>query len=62
MDVPYSKYHVVERPFGLTDPFNVAVVDVMELAAAVAAVGVDDVCRIPSAPRLVPAVDTATNR
>jgi hypothetical protein len=62
VDVPYSKYHVVERPFGLTVPFNVAVVEPIELALPVAAAGVDDVCRIPSAPRLVPAVDTATNR
>ena len=60
--VPYSKYHVVERPFGLTVPFSVADVEVTELALPVAALGVDDVCRIPSLPRLVPAVETATSR
>ena len=38
---PYSKYQLVEVPFGLIDPFSVAELDVTELAGLVLAVGAD---------------------
>ena len=62
MLVPYSKYHVVARPFGSTVPFSVAVVGVTPDAAPVTTAGADRVVKIPSAPRLVPAPFVATTR
>jgi hypothetical protein len=38
--VPHSKYAVVEDPFGFTLPFNVAELDVREVAALVVTVAV----------------------
>jgi hypothetical protein len=47
---PYSKYHVVDRPLGLTVPFSVADVDVTLLAAPVTTAGAAEVVKIASAP------------
>lgn len=62
MLVPYSKDHVVLRPFGSTEPLSVADETVTALAAPVTAVGRPNVVKIPSAPRLVPDAFVATTR
>jgi hypothetical protein len=60
--VPYSKYQVVARPFGSTDPATVAVVSVTAVAAPVVATGAGEVEKIPSWPLVVPALLVATTR
>ena len=60
--MPYSKYHVVARPFASTDPFRVALVAEIEEAAPVTTPGGASVVNSPSAPRLVPALEVATTR
>ena len=62
MLVPYSKYHVVARPFGSTLPLSVAPLGLTPVAVPVTAIGADRVVKIPSAPRLVPAPFVATTR
>ena len=62
MLVPYSKYHVVARPFGSTVPLSVAVVVVTLVADPVTATGPADVVKIPSAPRAVPGLFVATTQ
>ena len=62
MLVPYSKYHVVARPFGSTVPLRVAEVVVTADALPVTATGAEDVVKIPSAPRVVPSAFVATSR
>jgi hypothetical protein len=60
--VPYSKNHVVARPFGSTLPLSVAEVGVTLVAAPVTTAGAAEVVKSPSAPRLVPAPFVATTR
>jgi hypothetical protein len=60
--VPYSKYQVVERPFGVTVPLSVADVGVTELAPPVTLPGAAPVVKVRSAPLLVPASLVATTR
>jgi hypothetical protein len=60
--VPYSKYQLVGRPLGSTVPFSVADVVVTAVTLPVTAAGTEEVVRIPSAPRPVPAVLVATKR
>jgi hypothetical protein len=60
--VPYSKYHVVARPFGSTVPLSVADVVVTFVAEPVTAIGAADVVKIPSEPRAVPEAFVATTR
>ena len=62
MLVPYSKYHVVARPFGSTVPLSVADVTVTLVAEPVTATGAAEVLKIPSAPRAVPELLVATTR
>ena len=60
--VPYSKRYVVERPFGSTFPFSLALVDPTELAAEVVTAGGSAVTKVASAPSTVPAELVATRR
>jgi hypothetical protein len=60
--VPYSKYHVVGRPLGSTVPFSIAEVVVTAVTLPVVVAGTDDVVRMPSEPRPVPALLVATKR
>jgi hypothetical protein len=62
--VPYSKYHVDGRPFGLTVPLSVAPVAVISVAAPVAATGLGAAAVVsrPSAPRAAPLALVATRR
>ena len=64
MLVPYSKYHVAARPFGLTVPVSVADVLDRPVAEPVTAsgAGAADVVKVPSAPCAVPAALVATKR
>jgi len=60
--VPYSKNHVVVRPFGSTVPSSVADVTVTADAFPVTTTGAEAVVKMPSAPRPVPALLVATTR
>jgi hypothetical protein len=60
--VPYWKYQVVARPLGSTVPVSVADVAVIAPAGPVLATGLAEVEKIPSAPRVVPALLVATSR
>jgi hypothetical protein len=60
--VPYSKYQLADRPFGFTLPPRVADDGPTEDAEPVITTGGDAVLKVPSAPRLVPALLAATNR
>jgi hypothetical protein len=60
--VPYSKYQVVDRPFGSTVPLSVAEETVTPVAEPVTATGADAVVKIPSPPRVVPPLLVATTR
>ena len=60
--MPYSKTYAVERPFGSTLPFSVAVVVPIELAADVVTPGGEAVTNVASAPGTVPAELVATSR
>ena len=64
MLVPYSKYHVAGRPFGLTVPLSVAVVPATPVAAPVTTSGgvAAAVVNSPSAPCAVPLPFMATKR
>ena len=62
MLVPYSKYHVVCRPFGSTVPVRVADVTETLVAAPVTATGAAAVVKMPSAPRAVPELLVETTR
>ena len=62
MLVPYSKYYVVARPFGLTVPLSVADVGVDARRGAGDHAARTSVVKIPSAPWLVPAPFVATKR
>ena len=62
MLVPYSKYQLVGRPFGSTEPLSVADETVTDEAEPVTTAGGTSVVNTPSAPRLVPAVEVATTR
>ena len=63
--VPHSKYAVVDEPFGLTLPFNVAEVVLTDDALDVITVGGDtaaDVVKLTIEPLLVPALFCPTTR
>jgi hypothetical protein len=62
VEVPYSKYHEVERPFGLSEPPSVADVGPTDDAAPVATVGGLWVVNALSEPLTVPASLVATSR
>ena len=62
MLVPYSKYQVVVRPFGSTEPLSVADETVTSLASPVTTPGAVVVVKSPSAPWLVPELFVATSR
>jgi hypothetical protein len=62
VDVPYSNHHVVERPFGVTEPRRLAVEGVIETASPVVTVGVELVTKLASLPAVVPASLVATIR
>ena len=60
--VPYSKYHVVERPAGLTEAERRAEVGPIWSAGPVVTAGALRVVRVRSAPVTVPASLVATMR
>jgi len=60
--VPYSKNTGVAWPFGLTLPFNVALVSFTFDAGFVVTVGAAEDTNVWSEPRLVPASFVATRR
>jgi hypothetical protein len=60
--VPYSKYQLVDCPFGFTVPLTVADDGPTEDAEPVTTTGGGGVLKVPSAPRPVPALLAATNR
>jgi hypothetical protein len=62
VDVPYSKYHEVERPFGLSEPPSVADVGPTDVAAPVATLGGLCVVNVLSEPVTLPASLVATSR
>ncbi len=62
MLVPYSKYRVVDWPFGLTLPLSLAVVAPIELAEFVVAAGAFPVENVWSEPWLEPPSLVATMR
>ena len=60
--MPYSTYHVVAWPFGLTVPPSVAEVGPTPVAAEVTTTGGEAVVKTPSAPFEVPEAFFATRR
>ena len=61
--VPHSNHAVVDAPFGFTVPFNVAALEVTELAAVVVAVGrTAAVVKLKMPSRCVPALFWPTIR
>ena len=62
MLVPYWKYHVVERPFGVTLPLSRAEVGAIDVASSVVTDGAELVTNVASAPWVAPASLVATSR
>ena len=60
--MPYSNHQVVERPFGVTVPWSVAVVGAIDEASPVTTTGAELVVNVASLPTAVPASLVATIR
>ena len=60
--VPYWNHAVVERPFGLTLPFNVALFAVMEDVNEAKMIGSPGVLKLSIEPLLIPAELEAATR
>ncbi len=61
MDVPYSKYQLVEMPFGVTVPLSFAVVGAIDDATPVDTDGAPLVLKVASEPFVVPPSEVATS-